>query len=262
MNPSPQLNQWRAVIVLAWVSCACALLTGPGAPRPVFGGPPFVTDDPEPVPLHHWELYLAGTYSRERGGESALAPMVEVNYGAFPDVQLHLVAPFAYDHPTGEGGHFGYGDTELGIKYRPIHETERLPQVGIFPLVELPTGDEGRGLGNGKAQFFFPIWLQKSWDEGKWTTYGGGGYWVNLGDGNEDFWRVGWEIQRRLADNLVLGGEIFFETEDTRDGEDHTAFNIGAIYDIDEHSHLLLSAGRDIDGPNRFTTYVGIQFTF
>ena len=27
-----------------------------------WAGPPFVTDDPEPVELHHWEVYLASQY--------------------------------------------------------------------------------------------------------------------------------------------------------------------------------------------------------
>lgn len=262
MKTDPRLPRSRTLVIISWVASAVALLLGPGRAPPAWGGPPFVTDDPEPVPLYHWEVYLGGSFSRDRGGESALAPMVEVNYGPLPDVQLHLIAPCAYDHPTGAGGHVGYGDTELGVKYRPIHETESLPQIGVFPLVELPTGDSDRGLGNGKAQFFFPVWLQKSWDDDKWTTYGGGGYWVNLGDGNKDFWRVGWELQRKVTDNLTIGGEIFFESKDTEDGEDHTAFNIGAIYDFDEHRHLLISAGRDIDGPVRFTTYIALQFTF
>ena len=51
-------------------------------------------DDPEPVDFQHWEVYLAGAYAHERDGDSAAAPMVEVNYGALPELQLHVVAPF------------------------------------------------------------------------------------------------------------------------------------------------------------------------
>ena len=48
----------------------------------------------------------------------------------------------------------GYGDTEVGIKYRLLDQTDTLPMIGVFPLVEIPTGDEDKGLGNGKAQYF------------------------------------------------------------------------------------------------------------
>ena len=52
-----------------------------------------------------------------------------------------------------------------------------MPQVGIFPLLEVPTAAQ-EGLGNGHATAFLPLWLQKSW--GKWTVYGGGGYGIKF----------------------------------------------------------------------------------
>jgi hypothetical protein len=42
----------------------------------------------------------------------------------------------------------------------------------------------------------------------------------------------------------------------------HTAFNIGDYLNFDEHNHILFSAGRDIQGPNRFACYVAYQLTF
>ena len=41
-----------------------------------------------------------------------------------------------------------------------------------------------------------------------------------------------------------------------------TAFNIGTVFDINEHQHLLLSAGRSIVGPVDFQCYIAWQFTF
>ena len=162
-----------------------------------WGGPPFVTDDPEPVELHHWEFYLASNYNHTSDTDSATLPEVEVNYGALPELQLHMVAPAVYDSEAGSGTHYGLGDFELGAKYRFIQETGKRPQVGVFPLIELPTGDEHRGLGNGRVQVFLPLWLQKSF--GPWTTYGGGGWWYNPGQDHRDFWRIGWEVQRDLT---------------------------------------------------------------
>jgi hypothetical protein len=246
---------WRARMTVCLLAAAAGSLA-----VPVMAGPPFVTDDPEPVPYQHFEFYIAGQYSHERDGDGAAAPSFELNYGAAPNLQLHLVAPFVFDGPDQQPSHYGYGDTELGAKFRFIQETDYLPQVGVFPLVELPTGAHSRGLGNGKTQVFVPIWLQKSW--GNWTSYGGGGWFYNPGEGNRNFWRVGWELQRRLREDLVIGGEIFYESPDARDARDRLAFNLGGIYDASDHIHLLFSAGRDFIGPTLFTTYAAVQFAW
>ena len=238
---------------LVWVALHSATVA-------LWAGPPFVTDDPEPVEYKHWEVYLAGLYNHETGREEGMLPMVEVNYGVLPDMQLHLIAPGAYVHEGGDRAHYGYGDTELGIKYRFVHETDTLPQIGTFPLVEAPTGNESLGLGNGKTQVFLPLWLQKSL--GKWTAYGGGGWWHNPGTGNQDFWRFGGVLQRKISDKLALGSEVYHETGSGAGEDGHTAFNLGGTYDFTEHQHLLFSAGRDFYGPVRFACYLAWQFTF
>jgi hypothetical protein len=241
-----------------WLAVALGIAVA--APQ-ALAGPPFVTDDPEPVPLGHWELYLGTTFAHDRDGEGAQAPLVEVNYGALPEVQLHLLTSLNYGRPVGGPAEYGPGDTELGIKWRFFKETDNLPQVGTFPMIEIPTGDEDRGLGNGKAQVFLPIWLQKSWD--KWTVYGGGGWEYNPGSGNRNFWRTGVVVQREvIEEKLIIGGEIFHFTADTRDGDPRTAVNLGGIYNLDEHKHLLVSVGRDIQGSNLVSVYLAFQLTF
>ncbi len=247
-------QQFKIFISLSLIFTALFL------PIAVNAGPPFITDDPEPVELHHWEVYLASQYNNDRDGVSGTAPHIEVNYGAAPELQLHIIAPFAYDHPHGAPMVYGFGDIELGAKYRFIKETRKRPQVGIFPLVELPSGNQSRGLGNGQAQFFLPIWIQKSW--GPWTTYGGGGFWHNPGTGNRDYWFTGWLVQRQVTKKLVVGAELFHATSSAIGESDRTGFNIGLIYDFDEGHHLLFSAGDDIHGRNQGAMYLAYQITF
>ena len=229
-------------------------------PKFAWAGPPFVTDDPEPVEFRHWEIYLAAQYKHDRDQDSSTLPHLEINYGAIPNLQIHLIAPLVYVKPEGSGSEYGYGDTELGAKFRFIQETDYIPQVGIFPMVEFPTGDSDKGLGNGRTQYFLPVWLQKSW--GAWTTYGGAGYWINPGEGNKDWWQFGWLIQRKITEMLTLGTELYYKTASTEDGKDTTGYTFGAIINITENHHILLSAGQDIDGPNYLSAYIGYQFTF
>ncbi len=232
----------------------------PFGAAPAWAGPPYFTDDPEPVDYRHWEVYFASIYANSKAGTVGTAPHVEVNYGAAPNLQLHIITPFAYSQAHGAPTEYGFGDIELGMKYRIVQETKRSPQIGAFPLIEVPTGDSGRGLGNGEAQFFLPIWLQKSW--GAWTTYGGGGYWHNPGAGNRDYWFEGWLLQRNVTKQLAIGAEIFHASADRVDATDRTGFNIGAVYDFDEGHHLLLSAGTDVHGAGRGAAYAAFQWTF
>lgn len=245
----------------AGAALGLAILTA----HPAAAGPPFRTDDPEPVELGHWEVYGFSTATNAAGATAGILPGVEINYGAAPDLQLHVIAPVAFDAPGDSGMRYGWGDTELGVKYRFIEEDESgwRPQVGVFPLVEAPTGSAARGLGTGRTHGFLPVWLQKSF--GDWTTYGGGGYWLNPGIGNRNYWFAGWLLQRQVTKDLALGGEMFHQTADTVAGRDQTGFNIGGIYDFTEHYHLLFSAGRGVQNANTtnsFSYYVGFQWTF
>jgi hypothetical protein len=153
------------------------------------------------------EFYTASVLSSSSGGETGTAPHFEVNFGAFPETQLHLIVPFAYSGLTGGTFQYGLGDIELGIKYRFIRETVSSPQIGVFPLVELASGDTARGLGAGHTSAFIPVWFQKSW--GPWTTYGGGGYWFyKTAAGNRDYLQFGWLVQTDISDVLTLGAEV------------------------------------------------------
>ncbi len=137
--------------------------------------------------------------------------------------------------------------------------------VGMFPLVELPTGDQGSGLGAGHVRAFLPVWVQK--DLGNdWLTYGGGGYWINHGGGtlDQDYWFVGWLLQKQVTKQLALGGELFHQTAQTIGGKQTTGFNLGGVYDIDDRNHLLFSAGRALQNAsstNLLSWYVGYQIT-
>lgn len=241
----------RAALTLALLLAAAARLAA--------WGPPFQTDDPDPVPLHHWEFYLASIGFHAPGLTFTSAPHFEVNYGALPGLQLHVLAPIQLSAPEGEATEYGYGDTELGAKYRFLKEGQWRPEVGTFPLVELPTGDAARGLGSGHTQVFVPIWLQKSW--GHWTSYGGSGFWRNPGPGNRNWNFTGWELQRDAGKFGWVGGEVFRTTASQVGGEAGTAFNLGAQVDFSRVNHLIFSAGHSLTGPAQDLWYVAYYVT-
>jgi hypothetical protein len=85
-----------------------------------------------------------------RDGSSGSLPAFELNYGLVPNGQLIIDAPVAFDSASDNSTQFGYGDTQISFKYRFIQEDEQgwRPQVAVFPLAQLPTVDQNRGLAN------------------------------------------------------------------------------------------------------------------
>jgi len=227
-------------------------------PAKLWAGPPFDTDDPEPVDYLHWEFYISSIMEFQHSESNLTLPHVEINYGVIKDVQLHFLAPMGYSH-TLEGTKYGYSNTELGVKYRFVSETDDLPQIGIFPLVEIPTGDRSKGFSTGQYQFYLPVWFQKSW--GKLTSYCGTGYWFNPGQGNSNWLFAGWEIQYDFSEILTLGGEVYYHTPDTQGTKSRAGFNIGGFINPDETNHILFSAGSTSGNNKTITGYLGYQMT-
>ena len=222
-------------------------------------GPPFLTDDPEPVDWHHGEIYVFGQGDRTAEANTVTVPAVELNYGVAPNIQLHLVAPMTTVSAEEAGRTSGYGDTELGFKYRFLDETDSRPQVGVFPMAELATGSGARGLGNGRTWYRLPVWVQKSW--GPWTTYGGGGVAFNSAPGQRNHAFEGWLVQRDLGKYRTLGTEVFRQGAETTGGRGFTVANVGGYLQFTKNFNLLFSAGRSISGERHTLWYLGLYWT-
>ncbi len=220
---------------------------------PAQAGPPFFTDDPEPVALGHHELYLFSTFDLNSATQAIQLPAIEYNRGILPQTQFHLIVPLTA-FSTRNNSAYGPGDIEVGLKYRFIQETEQHAQVGIFPQIELPTGDTGRGLGNGQAWCKLPVWLQRSW--GDWTSYGGGGYAINQAPGMNNYWYGGWLLQKNLDRNVTLGGELF-----AQQGSD-VILNFGGYGALSENTSLLFTLGRTLSANDRYFGYLGFYWTW
>jgi len=227
---------------------------------PAKAGPPYVTDDPDPVDYKHWEVYIASQGFHDASGGSFTVPQIEVNYGAVPNLQLHVIAMMSLNEPAGGSRPYGYSTTEFGAKYRLFEDSGYMPEVGVFPLVEVPGGNSDRGLGSSRTPVYLPLWLQKTM--GKWTTYGGGGYWFNPGPGNRNYWFTGIVVQRQVRENLAIGAEVFHETSQQIGAKSTTNTNLGFVWDLNETEHIMGSAGPTLQGPTGYETYVAFQWTF
>ena len=65
-----------------------------------------------------------------------------------------------------------------------------------------------------------------------------------------------------MSESLTLGGEVFRATASAQDGPNAVGWNLGAVINLNEHHHVLASAGRNFSGPSETQAYLGYQFTF
>jgi hypothetical protein len=106
------------------------------------GGPPFQTDDPQPIDFRNYEFYTFAISDGTPVETDMFAPALEFNWGDLPNVHLHVIVPAATIFPAnnpslapaGAGpSAFGLGDIELGIKYRFVQETKHGTQGRADP---------------------------------------------------------------------------------------------------------------------------------
>ena len=55
---------WRGLLNRIILSLGCLILVL-SVPAAVCAGPPYITDDPEPMEHQHWEVYLASLFTKQ-----------------------------------------------------------------------------------------------------------------------------------------------------------------------------------------------------
>ncbi len=258
----------------SFVTAAIFLLTILAGSKLWAQGPPYQTDDPVPVDLHHYEFYIFGSADGTPVEMDSAGPAFEFNWGALPRVQLHAILPFGVVAPSnnpvylpsGAGPtEFGLTDMELGVKIAFIKESKHFPQIGSFTMFEMPTGNAQKGLGVGKVWYKLPLWLQKN--VGKWTFDGGVGYQVVPQIGYRNFPYTGWLVKKELNERLELGAEIFAhgaEGSAAPQTQASTLLDVGGYYHFKHHEgeQFLFCYGHSIAGQTENYAYVGMYWTW
>jgi hypothetical protein len=229
--------------------------------RPAWAGPPFITDDPEPVAYQHWEINSGISKTWRNGSSSAAIPGIDINYGASPNLQLHAQPRYSYERDD-NGRHVGLDDTEVGVKYRffQFRRGDNEFMAGIYPMYQVATGATRLGPDRGMGQVFLPVWAQASND--RWTVYGGAGYRINPGVGNRNSVFAGTTALYRVTQSLQLGGELFHESPDAVGGSGAAGFNVGGSLNIAKGLNLLFSMGKgltNVADTNQKSAYVALQ---
>jgi hypothetical protein len=236
----------------SWV----ASLALAGAAAPACAGPPYLTDDPVPTDTGRWEIYA---FAAGEGIASTLEGDVglDLNYGPVKDLQLTATLPLSFSRAPLEGWKTGTGDVELGAKYRFFHDEERGISASIFPRAILPTTAHSSG---EKARFLLPLWFGKDFPGGT-SLFGGGGYLINPGAGNRNFWQAAVALTHEVRKDVSVGAEVTRQGSETVGGTNRTRAGVGAIIHMSGPASLFMSGGPTwSDHRTGYHFYVAVGF--
>lgn len=246
----------RALISTLTILCL-GLLAAPGDAH---AGPPFLTDDPDPTPTAHWEVYAPFSEAEGRGANFEGTSGIEFNYGLAPETQITLELPVAFRR-EGAKTRSGAGDVALSVKYRFFHDPDLGLSIAVFPGLTLPTGNSG--MGTGRATGFLPVWFQK--DAGPWTVFGGGGLAFIPGKGNRNSLTGALALSRDVSTGFTLGAEVQRAGSPLKGEPAGTSLGLAAIYRTATPVRVLGSLGptfSDGGGPTEFHAYLALGLDF
>src|SRR5262245_14581868 len=138
---------------------------------PLLAQQPFVTDDADVTPRHHFHFEFSNQFDvLQRASFPNLKQNTadsELDYGLFHGLEVGIEVPWLViinDRTNNSRTVRGIGDTNLSLKYNFLTEKEhsRRPAMSIAFNYELPTGDTKRQLATGLADFYMNGVVQKS----------------------------------------------------------------------------------------------------
>jgi hypothetical protein len=226
-----------------------------------FAAHPLITDDTGTQGKGKAQLEFIGEYGvdKEEGvtEKSFEAPTVPfLSYGLSDTIDLVFGLPYASVRVEDAGTTTavrGATDMSLELKAR-VYEKDGL-SFAVKPGISLPTGDEEKGLGNGKTSYSAYFITTK--ELAPWAFHFNVGYVRNEyklqadEDANrKDIWHVSLASQVEVVKDLNLVANIGMERNPDKTSDTHPAFILGGvIYSVTENLDVDLGIKGGLNKP-------------
>ncbi|HET7318964.1 MAG TPA: transporter [Nitrospirota bacterium] len=220
--------------LVAIVTIACALA------GEAFAAHPLITDDSGTQGKGNVQLEFIGEYGidkhdgvREKSLQVPTVPFL--TYGLTDATDIVMGLPYnevVTEDAAGKSAVRGIGDASLELKTR-FYEKDGL-SFAVKPGITLPTGDENKGLGNGRVSYHAFLITTKEVQPCAFH--------LNLGyihnqykfqadeDANrKDLWHVSLAAQAELVKNVKAVANIGMERNPDKTSEAHPAFILGGL---------------------------------
>jgi hypothetical protein len=243
-----------------------------------FAAHPLITDDTGTqgkgkfqvevnIELNYDREKEGGVRTKETGGEIGTL----LSYGILDNIDIVLGAPFQWfkikEDSNLTSRESGISDLSLEVKWR-FYEIDGL-SFAVKPGITFPTGNEKKGLGNGRPSFGLTFITTK--ELGAWAFHFNLGYTRNeyqLREDKEanrkDIWHVSLASEVEVVKNLKLVGNIGIERNPEKASSRHPAFILGGlIYSITENIDINIGVKGGLNKPETDLTILpGMAFRF
>lgn len=156
-----------------------------------------------------------------------------------------------------EGNEPGFADVPIVVTHALLLESASSPAVSVRAGVEIPTGSEEKGFGNGEFDFGGGVLAEKSF--GRWTTTAAVDYtapgtsesFEDAGMSPHDGFDVQFGLEYRWNDRISLLFGAILDSPVTRDihlpqiDDEILTIDVGCAWDVGERSRLFFALEED-----------------
>ncbi|RJG08125.1 transporter [Noviherbaspirillum cavernae] len=199
-----------------------------GLTQAAYAAHPLVTDDTGTQDTGNSQLEVNADRARYGDATRRTTSAVTYTYGALRNLDVFFNVPMALSSPSGAG------DVSIGMKWRFAEGDNS--SVAFKPELLLPSGDENKALGTGKAGF--GLTLIGNWEAAPWTLQGNVALTFNNyklqadRDANRTaLWRVSAAARYALNEQWQLLGDLGVSRNNEVSSNSHPAYFLtGVIY--------------------------------
>ncbi len=233
-----------------------------------FAAHPLITDDTGTQGKGKAQLEFTGQYGIDKEDgvteKSFEAPTVPfLSYGLSDTIDLVFGLPFVSVRVEDAGTTTAVrGATDLSIELKArVSEKDGL-SFAVKPGISLPTGDEEKGLGNGKVSYSMFFITTK--ETGPWAFHFNAGYTRNeyklQADeeaNRKNIWHASLASQVEVVKDLNLVANIGMERNPDRTSNTNPAFILGGfVYSVTDNLDLDLGIKEALNKPETDTTFL------
>lgn len=238
------------------VTAALLALVGPAR-----AAHPLVSDDTGTQGRGQAQLEASTDRTRVRDG-SRVAREQEIGlaltYGLTETLDLAVGLPWLHLGTTGEPSQRGIGDLTLLAKWR-LHDDGQGFSLALRPEFTLPTGKEGKGLGNGRATSALTLMSQLEHGAWTWLANVGIAYNDNKAGDRKRLWTASTALLYTVTDAWTLVADVGASRAAEQGAPSEKFGLLGVIHHLGEELDLDLGWRRSLGhGPTANTLGAGL----
>jgi hypothetical protein len=209
---------------------------------PALAGRPLTTEDTGTLDPGKVELELGVDYSKDGSAEAWLLPGgPSLNVGLLPRLEVTIGTAFILLSPEREPTRAGFGDILVRLKGRFFDEGPASPALMAAVTVRLPTGDQGRGLGEKEVDVQALTAASKMF--GPVTLTANAGYTFVTRDRTLDVVNLNASVEVGVTRAWSVVGEVVSELTTNHRSDDRVVLRAGTVYALSERVRLDAAVG-------------------